>query len=128
MNNRGHVSRDPLHHGSRPAALLDRVRPAFSALGDKIFHVGERPGQGAAVKTVNQLLCGVHIAAAAEALALASRMGVDPAVALHILSGSSAASWMLTDRGPRMLENDPELTSAIDIFVKDLSIVMEAGL
>jgi putative dehydrogenase len=109
------------------AALLDRARPAFAALGDKIFHVGEKPGQGAAVKTVNQLLCGVHIAAAAEALALAARMGVDPVVALRILSGSSAASWMLGDRGPRMLEADPELTSAIDIFVKDLSIVLEAG-
>ncbi len=110
-----------------PAGLVDRVRPAFAALGDKIFHVGERPGQGAAVKTVNQLLCGVHIAAAAEALALAARIGVDPAVALPILSGSSAASWMLNDRGPRMLEADPDLTSAIDIFVKDLGIVMEAG-
>jgi L-threonate 2-dehydrogenase len=110
-----------------PAAVLDRVRPAFEALGDKIFHVGENPGQGAAVKTVNQLLCGVHIAAAAEALALAARMGVDPSVALRILSGSSAASWMLNDRGPRMLESDPVPTSAIDIFVKDLGIVMEAG-
>jgi 3-hydroxyisobutyrate dehydrogenase len=110
-----------------PAALLERARPAFAALGDKIFHVGERPGQGAAVKSVNQLLCGVHIVAAAEALALAARMGVDPEVALRILSGSSAASWMLNDRGPRMLEGEPELTSAIDIFVKDLGIVMEAG-
>jgi L-threonate 2-dehydrogenase len=110
-----------------PAPLIDRLRPAFEAMGDKIFHVGEKPGQGAAVKAVNQLLCGVHIAAAAEALALAGRMGVDPAVALQILSGSSAASWMLNDRGPRMLEDGPELTSAIDIFVKDLGIVMEAG-
>lgn len=110
-----------------PEALLERVRPALAALGDKVFHVGERPGQGAAVKTVNQLLCGVHIAAAAEALALAGRIGVDPAVALRILGGSSAASWMLNDRGPRMLEREPELTSAIDIFVKDLGIVMEAG-
>jgi putative dehydrogenase len=90
-----------------PAALFDLVRPAFEALGDKLFHVGDRPGQGAAIKTVNQLLCGVHIAAAAEALALASRMGVDPAVALRILGGSSAASWMLNDRGPRMLEPEP---------------------
>jgi len=110
-----------------PASLVDLARPAFESLGDRIFHVGERPGQGSAVKTVNQLLCGVHIAAAAEALALASRMGVDAAVALDILRGSSAASWMLNDRGPRMLEPDPEVTSAIDIFVKDLGIVMEAG-
>jgi putative dehydrogenase len=110
-----------------PAAVLDRVRPAFEALGDKVFHVGETPGQGAAVKTVNQLLCGVHIAAAAEALALAARIGVEPGVALRILSGSAAASWMLNDRGPRMLEAEPAVTSAIDIFVKDLGIVMEAG-
>jgi 3-hydroxyisobutyrate dehydrogenase len=123
--------------GARRAALtimaaatpenLGRVRPALEAMGDKIFHVGERPGQGAAVKAVNQLLCGVHIAAAAEALSLASSMGVDPAVALEILGGSAAASWMLNDRGPRMLESDPDVTSAIDIFVKDLGIVMEAG-
>jgi 3-hydroxyisobutyrate dehydrogenase len=110
-----------------PASLIEEVRPALAALGDKIFHVGERPGQGAAVKTVNQLLCGVHIAAAAEALALAERMGVDPEVALRNLGGSSAASWMINDRGPRMLEADPEETSAIEIFVKDLGIVMEAG-
>jgi L-threonate 2-dehydrogenase len=108
-----------------PAPLVDRARPAFDALGDKIFHVGEKPGQGAAVKTVNQLLCGVHIAAAAEALALAARIGIDPAIALSILSGSSAAGWMLNDRGPRMLETAPEVTSAIDIFVKDLGIVMK---
>jgi L-threonate 2-dehydrogenase len=79
------------------------------------------------VKVVNQLLCGVHIAAAAEALALAKQVGVDPAMALEILGGSAAASWMLNDRGPRMLEAEPEVTSAIDIFVKDLGLVLEAG-
>ncbi|MGU3407736.1 NAD(P)-dependent oxidoreductase [Methylobacterium brachiatum] len=110
-----------------PAATLAAIRPVLDALGDRIFHVGERPGQGATVKAVNQLLCGVHIAAAAEAMALAGRVGVDCAVVLEILSGSSAASWMLRDRGPRMLEAEPEVTSAIDIFVKDLGIVLEAG-
>jgi putative dehydrogenase len=110
-----------------PAATLAAIRPVLDALGDRIFHVGERPGQGATVKAVNQLLCGVHIAAAAEAMALAGRVGVDSAVVLEILSGSSAASWMLRDRGPRMLEAEPEVTSAVDIFVKDLGIVLEAG-
>ena len=110
-----------------PAATLAAIRPILDALGDRIFHVGERPGQGATVKAVNQLLCGVHIAAAAEAMALAGRVGVDCAVVLEILSGSSAASWMLRDRGPRMLEAEPEVTSAVDIFVKDLGIVLEAG-
>ncbi len=91
------------------------------------MHVGTRPGQGAVVKSINQLLCGVHIAAAAEALALATKVGVDPAIMLDIVCGSAASSWMLHDRGPRMLESDPAVTSTIDIFVKDLGIVMDAG-
>jgi putative dehydrogenase len=110
-----------------PASLVEKVRPVLDALGDKVFHVGEKPGQGAAVKTVNQLLCGVHIAAAAEGLALAQKAGVDPALALKILQGSAAGSWMLNDRGPRMLEETPRVTSAVDIFVKDLGIVLDAG-
>jgi len=110
-----------------PKETFESARALFDALGDKVFHVGERPGQGATVKTVNQLLCGVHIAAAAEAFALASKVGVDLNILLEIMSGSSASSWMLKDRGPRMLEADPVVTSAIDIFVKDLGIVLEAG-
>jgi 3-hydroxyisobutyrate dehydrogenase len=103
------------------------VKPIFDALGDKVYLVGDRAGQGAMVKTVNQLLCGVHIAATAEALALAAKVGLDGGLMLQILGGSSASSWMLKDRGPRMLEHDPEITSAVDIFVKDLGIVLEAG-
>jgi 3-hydroxyisobutyrate dehydrogenase len=110
-----------------PTPLVEKVKPVLDALGDKVFHVGEQPGQGAAVKTVNQLLCGVHIAAAAEGLALAQKAGVDPALALKILQGSAAGSWMLNDRGPRMLEQTPRVTSAVDIFVKDLGIVLDAG-
>jgi 3-hydroxyisobutyrate dehydrogenase len=110
-----------------PTEMFEAVRPVLAALGDRIFHVGREPGQGATVKAVNQLLCGIHIAAAAEALALAGRVGVDLHVVLEILSGSSASSWMLRDRGPRMLEESPRVTSAVDIFVKDLGIVLEAG-
>jgi L-threonate 2-dehydrogenase len=106
---------------------FEAVKPVFEALGDKVFHVGERPGQGAIVKTVNQLLCGVHIAVVAEAFALAAKVGVDLKILLEIMSGSSASSWMLKDRGPRMLEAEPEVTSAVDIFVKDLGIVLDAG-
>lgn len=110
-----------------PRAIFEAVRPVFDALGDKVFHVGERPGQGATVKTVNQLLCGVHIAVVAEAFALGMKVGVDPGVLLEILSGSAASSWMLKNRGPRMLQAEPVVTSAVDIFVKDLGIVLEAG-
>jgi L-threonate 2-dehydrogenase len=110
-----------------PRVTFEAVKPVLDALGDKIFHVGERPGQGAMVKTINQLLCGVHIAVAAEAFSLAGKAGLDQSVLLEILSGSSASSWMLKDRGPRILQDEPPVTSAVDIFVKDLGIVLEAG-
>ena len=106
---------------------FDEIQPVFQSIGQRIFHVGETPGQGATVKTVNQLLCGVHIAVVAEAFALAAKVGVDLQVLLEIMSGSAASSWMLKDRGPRMLQVEPEITSAVDIFVKDLGIVMETG-
>lgn len=108
-------------------ATFAGVRPVFDAIGGRVFHVGQRAGQGATVKTVNQLLCGVHIAVVAEAFALAAKAGVELDVLLEIMSGSSASSWMLKDRGPRMLQAEPEVTSAVDIFVKDLGIVLEAG-
>lgn len=107
--------------------VWSELQPVLQALGRKLYHIGTEPGQGAAMKVVNQLLCGVHIVAAAEALALAGRMGVPETTALEILGGSSAASWMLNDRGPRMLEAEPDVSSAIDIFVKDLGLVLEAG-
>ena len=112
---------------SGPAATFDAAKPVLDAFGDKVFHVGERPGQGAVVKTVNQLLCGVHIAVVAEAFSLAAKVGVDLDIILRIMSNSAASSWMLRDRGPRMLQADPEVSSAGDIFVKDLGIVLDAG-
>jgi L-threonate 2-dehydrogenase len=110
-----------------PRITFEAGKSVLDALGDKIFHVGERPGQGAAVKAINQLLCGVHIAVAAEAFSLAGKAGLDQSVLLEILSGSAASSWMLKDRGPRILQDEPAVTSAVDIFVKDLGIVLEAG-
>jgi 3-hydroxyisobutyrate dehydrogenase len=111
-----------------PPDVLAAAQPILAVLGgDRVFHVGDRPGQGAMVKTVNQLLAGVHIAATAEAFSLAAKAGIDPAILLEILSGSAASSWMLKDRGPRMLEDDPRVASAVDIFVKDLGIVLDAG-
>ena len=108
-------------------STFDALQPVFGAMGQRIFHVGERAGQGATVKTVNQLLCGVHIAVVAEAFALAAKVGVDLEVLLEIMGGSAASSWMLKDRGARMLQAEPEVSSAVDIFVKDLGIVLEAG-
>jgi putative dehydrogenase len=110
-----------------PTDVFEAVRPVLNAFGDKVFHVGLKPGQGAAIKTLNQLLCGVHLAAVAETVAFAEKIGVDIAMALEILSGSAATSWMLRNRGPRMLQTEPEVTSTVDIFVKDLGVVLDAA-
>ena len=112
---------------SAPRPAFEKVKPILLAFGRNVYHLGEVPGQGAAMKIVNQLLCGVHIAATAEALALAERSGIDAKVALEIVSGSAASSWMLKNRGPRMVEEDPAVLSAVDIFVKDLGLVLAAG-
>ena len=115
--------------GAAPAAL-ERARPVLDLLASTLTVVGERPGDGQALKTVNQLLCGVHIAAAAEALALADALGLDRASTLAALEAGAAGSFMLSNRGPRMLqaydEDGPEVLSRLDIFVKDLGIVGRA--
>ncbi len=109
-------------------AAFDRVQPLLSVLGGpNLHHLGQSPGQGASMKIVNQLLCGVHIAVTAEALAFAERSDIDPALALQIVSDSAASSWMLKSRGPRMVAEDSTVSSAVDIFVKDLSLVLDAG-
>jgi putative dehydrogenase len=74
------------------------------------------------------VLCGIHLAAAAEALSLASKSGIDPSLALSIVQNSAASSWMLQQRAPRMLEkDDPEVKSAVNLFLKDMDIVVQTG-
>ncbi|KAJ9477945.1 3-hydroxyisobutyrate dehydrogenase, mitochondrial [Pseudozyma hubeiensis] len=110
-----------------PTTSYTHSLPVLRAMGDKLHHMGEEVGKGNSMKAVNQVLCGIHVAAAAEALALAKKMGIDAEKALEIVSGSAASSWMLKDRGPRMLQEEPEIHSMTQIFVKDLGIVGEAG-
>jgi 3-hydroxyisobutyrate dehydrogenase len=107
---------------------IDESRFIFDLMGNRLKVVGERPGQGAMVKAINQLLCGVHLAAAGEALALAEHAGLDKQAVFDVVSQSAAASWMLNDRGPRMVADEYDtVTSAVDIFVKDLGIVSDVA-
>ena len=103
----------------------------LAQLASSLVRIGPAAGDGQAMKTVNQLLCGVHIAVAAEALALADALGLDPKLALETLGGGAAASFMLSDRGPRVLqaydEGGAEVRSRIDIFTKDMGIVNSAA-
>ena len=108
-------------------AAIERARPVFGAVGQRIFDVGREAGLGSTAKMINQLLCGVHIAAAAEAMHVAERAGVPLATMHEIISVSAGNSWMWGDRGPRMMQDDPPVTSAVDIFVKDLAIVLDQG-
>ena len=104
------------------------VRPLLDAMAANAPLVGPRVGDGQRFKVVNQLLCGVHIAVAGEALALADSMGLDPAQCLEVLSTGAATSFMFEDRGPRMLQGDQaEVRSALDIFVKDMGLVTDAA-
>jgi len=104
------------------------VRPLLEAMAGNAPVVGPRVGDGQRFKVVNQLLCGVHIAVAGEALALADSMGLDPAQCLEVLSTGAATSFMFEDRGPRMLQGEEaEVRSALDIFVKDMGLVTDAA-
>ncbi|WP_342023908.1 NAD(P)-dependent oxidoreductase [Arthrobacter citreus] len=112
-------------------AARDRAQPVLDLLASTLSIVGNKAGDGQALKTVNQLLCGVHIAAAAEALALAKSLGLDEGKTLDALQAGAAASFMLGNRGPRMLEayeeGGAEVLSRLDIFVKDMGIVTKAA-
>ena len=107
-----------------PATIRD-LRPVLEALGT-IVDCGHEVGRGQSYKAVNQLLCSVHIVAAAEALAFAEELGLDPRAVLPAVAGGAGGSWMLSDRGPRMLQGlDAEVTSTIGIFVKDSTLVKD---
>jgi 3-hydroxyisobutyrate dehydrogenase len=109
---------------------LATAQPVLDHLASTLTIVGTRPGDGQALKAINQLLAGVHIAAAAEAIALARGLGLDPAVVIEALSKGAAGSFMFSDRGPRMLQaytGGAEVKSRVDIFVKDMGIVTGVG-
>ena len=110
------------------AAALDRAEPLLRVLAKEVVRCGGAVGDGQAVKLVNQLLAGVHIVAAAEALSYARALGLDEELVLGVVTSGAAASFMLEDRGPRMIAGDfvPPRTG-IDIFVKDLELVLEAA-
>lgn len=109
------------------AADVEAARPVLDTMG-KVHITGSQPGNGQSIKVVNQHLCSVHLAAAAEALSLARSLGLDPGAVLSLVEKGAAGSWMLSDRGPRMIAGtEVHVTSAINIFVKDSGLVAEAG-
>jgi putative dehydrogenase len=104
-----------------------RARPALDAMAGKVYELGSEAGIGAAFKIVNQLLAGVHIAAACEAVTFAKRLGLNLDKVYEVITASAGNSWMFENRVPHILEGDYTPRSAVDIFTKDLGIVSEIG-
>ncbi len=112
---------------SAPGPALERARGVLDTLASTLVVISDRVGDGQQLKTVNQLLCGIHTAAAAEALALAHALGLDLDRTIEVLGKGAAASFMLADRGPRIVQQlsgtEPPLTSRLDVIAKDMGIV-----
>jgi len=107
-----------------PAAFA-KAKPMLDAVATKVWELGDAIGIGATVKVAHQLLAGVHIAVAAEALSLAIRAGADPKQFYDVVTSAAGNSWMFENRMARVLEGDDAPRSAVDIFVKDLGLVAE---
>lgn len=111
--------------GSGSDAAFEKARPVLEAISTRVWRLGGQAGVGSTVKMVNQLLAGVHIATAAEALALGIRAGADPETLFKVISESAGSSWMWQNRVPHILAGDDTPHSAVNIFVKDLGIVLD---
>ena len=99
----------------------------LDGMAGKVYRLGDKAGAGSKVKIINQLLAGVHIAVAAEAMALGLREGVDAAALYEVITHSAGNSWMFENRMAHVLAGDYTPLSAVDIFVKDLGLVLDTA-
>ena len=112
---------------SGDAGARARCAQVLSRIAGRVFAVGDRPGDAATFKIVNNLLAAVNLAAAAEALVLAKQAGLDPRAALEVILASSGASWMAADRMPRLLAGDEGVRAATKILAKDAALATTLG-
>ncbi len=107
--------------------LFESLGEVFNAISERLYRVGDEVGLGSTVKTIHQLLAGVHIAVAAESMALAAKAGIDLDVMYDVVTHAAGNSWMFENRMQHVLDGDYTPKSSVDIFVKDLGLVMETG-
>lgn len=110
---------------SGTAESFAKARPALDAMAEKVFELGDAAGAGSAMKAVNQLLAGVHIAAMAEAMTFGISQGVSPEQFVQVIPACAGTSWMLENRAPHIVAGDYTPQSAVNIWPKDLGIVQE---
>ena len=101
------------------------AEPVLSAVAENLFRLGDKAGAGSVMKSVNQLLAGVHIAVMAEALTFGLKQGLDPETFLEVISQCAGTSWMLENRAPHIIDADYTPKSAVNIWLKDLGIIMD---
>ena len=106
-------------------AAFEAAKPTLDAISAKVFEMGDRAGAGSAMKATNQMLAGIHIASMAEAITFALAQGISPERFLEVVSQSAGTSWMLENRAPHIIEGDYTPRSTINIWPKDLGIVMD---
>ena len=112
---------------SGTADAFAAARPALDAMAATVYELGSEAGIGASFKMVNQLLAGVHIAAACEAMTFAAKLGLDLPTVYKVITASAGNSWMFENRVPHILDGDYSPRSAVEIFTKDLGIVGDMG-
>lgn len=112
---------------SGSAAAFAGARPALDAMAETVFEMGDEPGQGSAMKAVNQMLVGIQIAAMAEAMTFGLSQGIDVARTYEVITRCAGNSWAFENRGPHVVNADYRPASAVDIWPKDLGIVLDAA-
>lgn len=107
------------------AQAFEKARPALNAMSERVFELGEDVGTGSSMKAVNQMLVGIQIAAMGEALTFGMTQGVKPDQFLEVIRQCAGTSWALESRAPHVISGDYVPLSAIDIWLKDLGIVLD---
>ncbi|MFN1533297.1 L-threonate dehydrogenase [Vibrio jasicida] len=108
-------------------STFDALEPVLSATAAKVYNIGEAVGLGATVKIIHQLLAGVHIAAGAEAMALAARANIPLDLMYDVVTNAAGNSWMFENRMKHVVDGDYSPKSMVDIFVKDLNLVSDTA-
>lgn len=108
-------------------AVFARHQAVLNALANPVFRISERVGDGARTKLVNNLLAGIHLVGAAEALALAERLGLDASRTLQVMAASSGQSWIANDRMPRALAGDFAPRAHMTLLEKDTALAVQAA-
>lgn len=104
-----------------------KLAPVLDATAGKVYNIGTEIGLGATVKIIHQLLAGVHIAAGAEAMALAARANIPLDLMYDVVTNAAGNSWMFENRMKHVVDGDYSPKSMVDIFVKDLNLVADTA-